>query len=127
MQETASLIALRFVLLTHLFFLIHYLYSMLVHIIEKRMMVMEEYSFRFHITDSYPLQNENDKIEAVVRTKIKHAERGCLYEGYLRVHITKIGVFPVAKDIAEAISVRSLRQQLAAELKRCVRPHRNFL
>lgn len=81
------------------------------------MMVMEEYSFRFHITDSYPLQNENDKIEAVVRTKIKHAERGCLYEGYLRVHITKIGVFPVAKDIAEAIGVRSLRQQLAAELK----------
>ena len=127
MQETASLIALRFVLLTHLFFLIHYLYSMLVHIIEKRMMVMEEYSFRFHITDSYPLQNENDKREAVVRTKIKHAERGCLYEGYLRVHITKIGVFPVAKDIAEAISVRSLRQQLAAELKRYVRPHRNFL
>ncbi|MED3885720.1 diaminopimelate epimerase [Priestia aryabhattai] len=88
---------------------------------------MEEYSFRFYITDSYPLQNENDKIEAVVRTKIKHAERGCLYEGYLRVHITKIGVFPVAKDIAEAIGVRSLRQKLAAELKRYVRPHRNFL
>lgn len=36
MQETASLIALRFVFLTHLFFLIHYLYSMLVHIIEKK-------------------------------------------------------------------------------------------
>lgn len=35
MQETASWIALRFVFLTHLFFLIHYLYSMLVHIIEK--------------------------------------------------------------------------------------------
>lgn len=29
MQETASLIVLRFVFLTHLFFLIHYLYSML--------------------------------------------------------------------------------------------------
>lgn len=127
MQGTVSLIPLLFVILTHSFFLIQYLYSMLVHIIEKRMIVMEEYSFRFHITDSYPLQNENDKIEAVVRTKIKHADRGCLYEGYLRVHITKIGVFPVAKDIAEAISIRSLRQQLAAELKRYVRPHRNFL
>jgi hypothetical protein len=127
MQGTVSLIPLLFVILTHLFFLIQYLYSMLVHTIEKRMIVMEEYSFRFHITDSYPLQNENDKIEAVVRTKIKHADRGCLYEGYLRVHITKIGVFPVAKDIAEAISIRSLRQQLAAELKRYVRPHRNFL
>jgi hypothetical protein len=127
MQGTVSLIPLLFVFLTHLFFLIPYLYSMLVHIIEKRMIVMEEYSFRFHITDSYPLENETGKIEAVVRTKIKHAERGSLYEGYLRVHITKIGVFPVAKDIAEAISIRSLRQQLAAELKRYVRPHRNFL
>ncbi|TYR80798.1 diaminopimelate epimerase [Priestia megaterium] len=84
------------------------------------------YTFRFFIKDSYLIEGE-DKKEAVVLTKIKQEKAGLIFEGDLRVHITSVGVFPVAKDIAEAVSSRSLRQQLTAELKRYVRPHRNFL
>lgn len=86
----------------------------------------EDYAFRFHIKDSYPIDKPETK-EAFVFTKIKTKAGDILFEGDVRVHVTSIGVFPVVKDIASAVSNKSLRQQLTAEVKRYVRPHRNFL
>ncbi|WP_110114646.1 diaminopimelate epimerase [Bacillus sp. CGMCC 1.16541] len=89
---------------------------------------MEElYTCKFRILHTIELPEKQMK-ECTVLTKIKHETTSeMMYEGELRVQFNEFGIFPVAKDIANAISQRSLRQKVAAELKRYVRPHKNFL
>ncbi|MBM7702139.1 diaminopimelate epimerase [Metabacillus iocasae] len=89
---------------------------------------MEEvYTCKFRILHTNERPEEQMK-ECTVLTKIKHESTGnMIYEGELRVQFNEFGIFPVAKDIAQAVTNRSLRQKVAAELKRYVRPHKKFL
>jgi hypothetical protein len=87
----------------------------------------EEYKFYFKVKKVDVIENANNTKEVLVHTKIKKGSDQICLETVFPVRITDIGIFPVPKAIAEKVENPILRRLLPFELKRYIKPQKQFL
>lgn len=87
----------------------------------------EEYTFKFHILDHYPVSLDEAGTKEIRVTAVVRRQTDILFDGPIRVQFNQFGIFPSIADVAEAVSNTAVRRLLIVELKRYVKPHRKFL
>ncbi|MGE7216366.1 hypothetical protein [Priestia koreensis] len=86
----------------------------------------EQFKCTFRIQEVIDVDKQTK--QAFIKSKMTDLiHEQVLFEGVLRVRFNEFGIYPVAKDIAAALPIPSLQKKLLAEVRRYLRPHKNFL
>ncbi|WP_050615276.1 hypothetical protein [Bacillus testis] len=85
------------------------------------------YIFDFFVEDAVTLDDELQSKEAVVVTKVMSAQKEILWEGNISVKWNSVGIWPNPKDLAAVTVPQSAQRMLLIELRRYIKPNRNFV
>ncbi|RIW35108.1 hypothetical protein D3H55_08665 [Bacillus salacetis] len=86
-----------------------------------------DYRFYFKVKKVVVIEDDDSVKEVLVQTKIKKGSGEICLEDDFPVRITEIGIFPVPKTIAEKVQHPALRRLIPFELKRYIKPQKQFL
>ena len=85
------------------------------------------YYFDFFV-DSAEVVEDNPLTKAAdVRTSIFTSEKSLMWEGQIRVKWNHTGIYPDARDIAGADVPNVVRRMLLIEIRRYLKPQKDFL
>ena len=85
------------------------------------------YYFEFSVGTAEIMENDPITKAATVRASIFTSEKNLMWEGEVRVKWNHTGIYPDARDIAAADVPKVVKRMLLIEIRRYLKPQKDFL
>ncbi len=85
------------------------------------------YYFDFSVEQVQDISDKLSSKEAAIRASVLSDAKELLWSGYVRVKWNAVGVYPKPADLKQVELPKSIVQLLSVELKRYLKPQKDFL